>query len=208
MKARSRSRRVPAPAEPVPIDPSPGRYIARVSRLTGEEIAGPDRSRGAAGPRAPRQPPGGGRGAVPGQPRHRRSPATRRAWATGCARLNRLGAHLARHGRLAHRQQGVRARGLKQADGRRGPRRRLPLPRAHAPVGEGGARPRREAAEGRARRRCGARGRNPRLRVLLTGATGFLGKEILAQAATTAASRSSSRWCGRRRSATRRRRKS
>jgi nucleoside-diphosphate-sugar epimerase len=34
-----------------------------------------------------------------------------------------------------------------------------------------------------ARRILRARGRNPRLRVLLTGATGFLGKEILAQAA-------------------------
>ncbi len=34
-----------------------------------------------------------------------------------------------------------------------------------------------------ARARLKARGRNPRLRVLLTGATGFLGKEILAQAA-------------------------
>jgi len=34
-----------------------------------------------------------------------------------------------------------------------------------------------------ARARLRARGRNPRLRVLLTGATGFLGKEILAQAA-------------------------
>src|SRR5206468_6830936 len=33
------------------------------------------------------------------------------------------------------------------------------------------------------RARLRARGRNPRLRVLLTGATGFLGKEILAQAA-------------------------
>src|SRR5207253_7027686 len=31
--------------------------------------------------------------------------------------------------------------------------------------------------------RLRARGRNPRLHVLLTGATGFLGKEILAQAA-------------------------
>jgi nucleoside-diphosphate-sugar epimerase len=34
-----------------------------------------------------------------------------------------------------------------------------------------------------ARARLTARGRNPRLRVLLTGATGFVGKEILAQAA-------------------------
>ena len=34
-----------------------------------------------------------------------------------------------------------------------------------------------------ARGRLAARGRNPRLRVLLTGATGFVGKEILAQAA-------------------------
>jgi nucleoside-diphosphate-sugar epimerase len=34
-----------------------------------------------------------------------------------------------------------------------------------------------------ARGRLAARGRNPRLRVLLTGATGFVGKEIIAQAA-------------------------
>ena len=37
-----------------------------------------------------------------------------------------------------------------------------------------------------------ARGRSPRLHVLLTGATGFLGKEILAQASTDAASSASS----------------
>src|SRR5262249_5698280 len=34
-----------------------------------------------------------------------------------------------------------------------------------------------------AKERLAARGRNPRLRVLLTGATGFLGKEFLAQIA-------------------------
>jgi nucleoside-diphosphate-sugar epimerase len=37
--------------------------------------------------------------------------------------------------------------------------------------------------QGEARARLAARGSNPRLHVLLTGATGFLGKEILAQAA-------------------------
>jgi nucleoside-diphosphate-sugar epimerase len=40
-----------------------------------------------------------------------------------------------------------------------------------------------EALQREARERLKARGRSPRLRVLLTGATGFLGKEILAQAA-------------------------
>ena len=39
------------------------------------------------------------------------------------------------------------------------------------------------ALQGEARERLRARGRNPRLRILLTGATGFLGKELLAQAA-------------------------
>ncbi len=39
------------------------------------------------------------------------------------------------------------------------------------------------ALQRRAREILAARGRNPRLRVLLTGATGFVGKEILAQAA-------------------------
>ena len=48
---------------------------------------------------------------------------------------------------------------------------------------------RRAAAEAGARPRCAARGRNPRLHVLLTGATGFLGKEILVQAADDRASR-------------------
>ncbi len=37
--------------------------------------------------------------------------------------------------------------------------------------------------QGQARERLLALGRKPRLRVLLTGATGFLGKELLAQAA-------------------------
>lgn len=40
------------------------------------------------------------------------------------------------------------------------------------------------ALQREARERLAVRGRNPRLRVLLTGATGFLGKEILAQAAS------------------------
>src|SRR5262245_27427182 len=41
MKARSRKRSAPAAAEPAEIDAAPGRYIARLSRLTGEEIPGP-----------------------------------------------------------------------------------------------------------------------------------------------------------------------
>lgn len=48
-----------------------------------------------------------------------------------------------------------------------------------------------------------ARGRSPRLSVLLTGATGFLGKEILCQAAGIGTSNASSPWFGPRRSATR-----
>jgi nucleoside-diphosphate-sugar epimerase len=40
-----------------------------------------------------------------------------------------------------------------------------------------------DARQKEARTSLAARGRNPRLRVLLTGATGFVGKEILAQAA-------------------------
>jgi hypothetical protein len=40
-----------------------------------------------------------------------------------------------------------------------------------------------DALQREARARLAGRGRNPRLKVLLTGATGFLGKEILAQAA-------------------------
>src|SRR5512134_443867 len=41
MKARSRSRSAPAAGEPVVIDPAPERYIARMSRITGEEVPGP-----------------------------------------------------------------------------------------------------------------------------------------------------------------------
>ena len=48
---------------------------------------------------------------------------------------------------------------------------------------EGGAGARGAAADATPRAALRARGRNPRLQVLLTGATGFLGKEILAQAA-------------------------
>jgi nucleoside-diphosphate-sugar epimerase len=40
-----------------------------------------------------------------------------------------------------------------------------------------------DALQREAKTRLSARGRNPRLKLLLTGATGFLGKEILAQAA-------------------------
>jgi nucleoside-diphosphate-sugar epimerase len=50
-------------------------------------------------------------------------------------------------------------------------------------VSEKEARARVERLQREARAALKARGRNPRLRVLLTGATGFLGKELLSQAA-------------------------
>ncbi|HET8648006.1 MAG TPA: SDR family oxidoreductase, partial [Vicinamibacteria bacterium] len=55
--------------------------------------------------------------------------------------------------------------------------------REHTHLSEKEVRARVEKLQREARAALRARGRNPRLRVLLTGATGFLGKEILAQAA-------------------------
>src|SRR5204862_2660415 len=50
-------------------------------------------------------------------------------------------------------------------------------------VAEGDVKARVERLQKDARAALRARGRRPRLRLLLTGATGFLGKEVLAQAA-------------------------
>ena len=81
----------------------------------------------------------------------------------------------------------------------------LQVPRADAPLGAGGEGADREAAAGRRAPRCERAAATRACTCCSPGATGFLGKEILAQAAVDRAHRArSSRWCGPRRSATRR----
>ena len=93
-----------------PIDP-PSRYIARVSRATGEEIAGPDRARRAARPRPPRQPPASRSARSSWPAASSSSPATRAPWATGLRRVNALGGELADAGAAGRGQRRRRAAG-------------------------------------------------------------------------------------------------
>ncbi len=134
--------RAAARAAQPPRDISPSRYIARISRLTGEEIPGE---------------------IDPGEllvHAHRDQHPLEVAAQFAASRILQL-----------TKKEDLVDQGL----------RAINLVGTH--LDEGQVRERIERLQAEAAAALRARGRNPRLRVLLTGATGFLGKEILVQAA-------------------------
>ncbi len=177
--AMAASRKRPAQAE-AEIDASPGRYIARVSLATGHEIRGPiDPDELLVHAHRDRHPVEVAAQYVANQVvgLTGREAVVRR----GLRAVNSLGRWIA---------SGVSAASGSAAAGQRAKsligvvdrsfafRFREPTHLGERQVRERVARLQREAA-----RRLKERGRSPALRVLLTGATGFVGKEILSQAA-------------------------
>lgn len=181
MKARSRSRSVPAPAEPAPISSSPERYIARVSRLTGEEMPGPidpeDLLVHAHRDHHPLE--------VAVQfLANRAVQLTGREGAVGdgLRAINQMGSFVARTVGSIIGGEGIE----RQAKRLLGVVDRNYLFRFREPshLSEKDVKARVERLQRDAAAALRHRGRAPKLRVLLTGATGFLGKEILFQAAS------------------------
>jgi nucleoside-diphosphate-sugar epimerase len=175
--AASRKRSAQAEAQ---IDPSPGRYIARISLATGHEI----------------------RGAI--DPSELLVHAHRDRHPVEVAAQYVANQVVGLTGREAFVRRGLRAvnslghwvaRGVGAASGsaRAGQRAKQLIGvvdpsfafrfRESTQLGERQVRERVARLQGEAARRLAGRGRSPALRVLLTGATGFVGKEILAQAA-------------------------
>jgi len=171
-------RRAAAPPEPP--DFSPSRYIARVSRATGEELAGP---------------------IDPDEllvHAHRDDHPVEVAAQFMASRLLALTGNEARVGDLLRRVNGL-GRKLAEMAGlatgeewvERSTRRLLGVRHRTASfkfrepthLSEKDVRARIERLQKEAAAALRARGRRPRLHVLLTGGTGFLGKEILCQAA-------------------------
>ena len=180
MKTRSASRPAQAPAEP-PFDPSPERYIARVSRLTGEEIPGPidpdDLLVHAHRDNHPLE-------VAASFLASRAVQLTGREGAVGdgLRTLNQIGSFVARTVGSVIGSQGLerRARRLMGVvDRTYNFRFREP---SH--LTEKDVKQRVEKLQKDATAALRRRGRQPKLHVLLTGATGFLGKEILFQAAS------------------------
>jgi nucleoside-diphosphate-sugar epimerase len=181
MKARSRSRSSPASAKPAPIDPAPERYIARVSRVTGEEVPGPidpaDLLVHAHRDNHPLE--------VALQFLANRAvqfTGAEGAVGDGLRALNQMGSFLARTMGSVIGSQSLE-RGAKRllgvVDRSYNFRFREPSHLSEKDVKARVEKLQRDAAAALRRR-----GRQPKLRVLLTGATGFLGKELLHQAAS------------------------
>jgi nucleoside-diphosphate-sugar epimerase len=179
MKTRS-SRPARASSEPAPFDPSPARYIARVSRLTGEEIPGPidpdDLLVHAHRDHHPLE-------VAVSFLANRAVQFTGREGAVGdgLRALNQVGSFVARTvgsviGGETIERQAKRLMGV--VDRTYHFRFREP---SH--LSEKDVKQRVEKLQKDAAAALRKRGRQPRLHVLLTGATGFLGKEILFQAA-------------------------
>ena len=192
-------RRGPEPA----LDMSPGPYIARWTAPPARRSRTRSSPR-APGPRLPRPAPRRDRRPVPGEPAHpahrERGPGEARASGSQPRRQAATGA-----GGDLTGQSGGRPRAAAPARGRRA-RLRLPVPGADPPLRAGGEGARRELQkEARAQLRRRA---TPRLRVLLTGATGFLGQGDPGPGRRRPQSRRWWRWCARRRSGTPRRRRS
>lgn len=173
------SRKRPAQAE-AQIDPSPGRYIARVSLATGHELRGPiDPDELLVHAHRDRHPVEVAAQYVANQVvgLTGREAVVRR----GLRAVNSLG-HWVASGIGAASGSASAGQRAKKLIGVVDPsfafRFREPTHLTERQVRARVARLQREAA-----RRLKERGRNPGLRVLLTGATGFVGKEILAQAA-------------------------
>jgi nucleoside-diphosphate-sugar epimerase len=181
MKARSRSRSAPASAGPAPIDPAPERYIARVSRITGEEVPGPidpaDLLVHAHRDHHPLE--------VAVQFLANRAvqlTGRENAVRDGLRAINQMGTFVARTvgsviGSEGLERQARRLLGVVDRDYNF--RFREPSHMSEKDVKARVEKLQRDAAAALRRR-----GRQPKLRVLLTGATGFLGKEILCQAAS------------------------
>jgi nucleoside-diphosphate-sugar epimerase len=182
-RARARARTAAggrAAASPEALDLSPSRYIARISRLTGEEIPGPiDPDELLVHAHRDNHPV-----EVAAQ-----FMASRVLAFTGnearvgdlLRRVNGLGTKLAEMAGLATGEEWVERTALRLL----GVRHRTAFFKFREPthLSEKEVRARIERLQKEAAAALRARGRSPRLHVLLTGGTGFLGKEILSQAA-------------------------
>jgi nucleoside-diphosphate-sugar epimerase len=182
-RARARGlagRRAPAGAGPEPSDNAPDRYIARVNRTTGEEIPGPiDPDELLVHAHRDKHPL-----EVVAQVMASRALAfTGNEERVGdiLRRVNGVGAKLAEMAGLATGEEWVERTTRRLL----GVRHRTASFKFREPthLSEQEVRNRIEKLQKEAAAALRARGRNPRLHVLLTGATGFLGKEILSQAA-------------------------
>jgi hypothetical protein len=180
-RARERgSRPAAGGAAPEAFDLAPERYIARISRATGEEIPGPiDPDELLVHAHRDKHPV-----EVAAQ-----FMASRVLAFTGneervgdiLRRVNGVGSKLAEMAGLATGEEWVERTTRRLL----GVRHRAAFFKFREPthLSESEVRGRIEKLQKAAAAALRARGRKPRLRVLLTGATGFLGKEILAQAA-------------------------
>ena len=177
-RATARASRA-GPAGP-PLDLSPARYIRKADRRTGAEIPGPiDPDELLVHAHRDNHPV-----EVAAQ-----FLASRVIQLTGnearvgrAAAVNRLGTSW-REGLGALTGSPERRAASQDAAGRGRPRRRSSASASPRTCRRARCARASRSCSGRRAPRLKARGRNPRLHVLLTGATGFLGKEILAQAA-------------------------
>ena len=180
-RARARGAAARGEAAPAALDSSPERYIARISRATGEEIPGPiDPDELLVHAHRDKHPMEVAAQVV----------ASRVLAFTGnearvgdlLRRVNGIGSKLAEMAGLATGEEWVERTTRRLL----GVRHRTAFFKFREPthLTEKELRARTERLQAEAAAALRARGgRNPRLRVLLTGATGFLGKEILCQAA-------------------------
>ena len=178
-RPRRASARAPRMAPPASLDLSPARYIKKVNRATGAELPGPiEPDELLVHAHRDNHPVEVAAQFLAG--RLIRLTASETRVRDGLRTINELGARLAetvglvsgsrRAGDLAKKFMGVVERGSYFQF------------REPTHVSEHEAEERIAKLQTEARTALQARGRNPRLRVLLTGATGFLGKEILFQA--------------------------
>jgi len=179
MASRSQ-RQGPAAAPPPALDSSPSRYIVRVSRQTGEEIEGPiDPDELLVHHHRDNHPVEVAAQFVAS--RVIQLTGNERLVRRGLRGLNTLGGAVAGAvgsaiGSEALSRTAKKLMGVVERDSDFQFREPTPL-------SEREVKARVEKQQKDARAALKARGRNPRLHVLLTGGTGFLGKEILAQAA-------------------------
>ena len=183
-RAKAARKKKASPAREVPPDPahdiSPSRYIARVNRRTGQELPGPIEPDELLVHAHRDQHPVEVIAQFLGS-RLLQITGRERLVETTLRRLNALGESAAEMAGAAVRNPAVehlakRVMGVVNRD--------VSFKfREFTHLSEREVKARVERLQREARTLLRARGRRPRLRVLLTGATGFLGKEILAQAA-------------------------
>lgn len=179
-RARAQRSRPQAAAESAAVDLSPGRYIARVDAVTGDEVEGPvDPEELLVHAHRDRHPVEIGLQYAA----NRMVQLTRneKRVRQGLRLLNTAGDTLAGSLGFLTGSQGLESRARKLLGVvQREYSFKFREPTHHS---EKEVRSRIEKLKAAARVALAARGRNPRFHVLLTGATGFLGKEILFQAA-------------------------